>query len=79
VAHLVYMGVLCRAVVRFNQHAWGRRRWWPRSRATRRCDPHAASANEASVNVSAFNQFPSYVQLQHGGYNHYNFAEGFPS
>jgi hypothetical protein len=33
---------------------------------------------DASVNVSAFNQFPSYVQLRHGGYNFYNFAEGFP-
>lgn len=27
---------------------------------------------------NAFNQFPSYVQLLHGGYNFYNFADGFP-
>ena len=33
---------------------------------------------DSSVNVSAFNQWPSYVQLRHGGYNFYNFAEGFP-
>ncbi len=33
---------------------------------------------DATVNVSAFNQWPSYVQLRHGGYNFYNFAEGFP-
>jgi hypothetical protein len=33
---------------------------------------------DSTVNVSAFNQFPSYVQLRHGGYNFYNFAEGFP-
>jgi hypothetical protein len=33
---------------------------------------------DSTVNVSAFNQWPSYVQLRHGGYNFYNFAEGFP-
>ena len=33
---------------------------------------------DTTVNVSAFNQWPSYVQLRHGGYNFYNFAEGFP-
>jgi hypothetical protein len=79
VAHLVYMGALCRAFVAFNRHAWG-------------LDPLVAEIprgksvltlilkpmGDSSVNVSAFNQFPSYVQLRHGGYNHYNFAEGFP-
>lgn len=33
---------------------------------------------DAHVNVSAFNQFPAYVQIHHGGYNFYNFADGFP-
>jgi hypothetical protein len=33
---------------------------------------------DTTVNVSAFNQWPSYVQLRRGGYNFYNFAEGFP-
>ena len=33
---------------------------------------------DPTVNVSAFNQFPAYVQIHHGGYNFYNFAEGFP-
>src|SRR5262249_23233959 len=33
---------------------------------------------DPSVNVNAFNQFPSYVQIEHGGYNFYNFSEGFP-
>jgi hypothetical protein len=79
VAHLVYMAALCRAFVAFNRHAWG-------------LDPLVAEIprdksvltlilkpmGDSSVNVSAFNQFPSYVQLRHGGYNHYNFAEGFP-
>ena len=32
----------------------------------------------STVNVSAFNQFPAYVQIHHGGYNFYNFGEGFP-
>ena len=33
---------------------------------------------DSTVNVSAFNQWPAYVQLRHGGYNFYNFADGFP-
>jgi len=33
---------------------------------------------DPTVNVSAFNQWPSYTQLRHGGYNFYNFGDGFP-
>jgi hypothetical protein len=34
--------------------------------------------NDPAVNVAAYNQFPSLVQIRHGGYNHYNFNQGFP-
>jgi hypothetical protein len=30
------------------------------------------------VNTAAYNQFPSLVQIKRGGYNHYNFPDGFP-
>ncbi len=33
---------------------------------------------DPEVNVNAFNQWASHVQILHGGYNYYNFNEGFP-
>jgi hypothetical protein len=34
--------------------------------------------NDPAVNIAAYNQFPSLVQIRRGGYNHYNFDQGFP-
>jgi hypothetical protein len=79
VAHLAYMGALCRAFVRFNADAAGFETLAdrvPRDRTV--LTLILPPMGDGNVNVSAFNQFPSYVQLRHGGYNHYNFADGFP-
>jgi hypothetical protein len=78
-AHLVYMGALCRAFVRFNHDAWGLDAIVdeiPRGKQV--LTLILRPMGDPTVNVSAFNQWPSYVQLRHGGYNFYNFAEGFP-
>jgi hypothetical protein len=70
---------LDRAFVRFNQHAWGLEALVaeiPRGKEV--LTLILRPMGDTTVNVSAFNQFPSYVQIQHGGYNFYNFSEGFP-
>jgi hypothetical protein len=79
VAHFVYMGALCRAFVLFNRHAWGLDRLIAEiPRGTQVLTLMLPPLYEPELTVSAFNQFPSYVQIRRGGYNHYNFAEGFP-
>ncbi len=79
VVTLVYDVGLCRAFVRFNRHAYGLDELVDRvprdqSVLTLMLRP----TYDDTVNVAAFNQFPSLVQLRHGGLNHYNFAEGVP-
>jgi hypothetical protein len=76
---LVYDIALCRAFVNFNRHAAGfdalvDRVPRDKSLLTLMLRP----TGDDAVNVAAFNQFPSLAQIRHGGYNHYNFAEGFP-
>jgi hypothetical protein len=79
VAHLAYMGAICRAFVRFNRNAAGFEALVDRiPRDQEVLTLILRPMGDVNVNVSAFNQFPSYVQLRHGGYNFYNFAEGFP-
>lgn len=79
VATLAYDVALCRAFREFNQHAAG----FDDVVAEIPRDKQVLTLilrpmGDPTVNVSAFNQWPSYVQIRHGGYNFYNFAEGFP-
>ncbi len=79
VATLAYDVALCRAFREFNRHAAGFDEIVaeiPRGKQV--LTLILRPMNDATVNVSAFNQWPSYVQIRHGGYNFYNFAEGFP-
>jgi hypothetical protein len=79
VAQLGYMAALCRAFVRFNRNAAGFETLVDRiPRDQNVLTLILRPLGDPNVNVNAFNQFPSYVQLRHGGYNFYNFAEGFP-
>jgi hypothetical protein len=76
---LVYLGALGRAFRGFNRDAAGFDEvvaQIPRKKQV--LTMILRPMGDSHVNVSAFNQFPSYVQLHHGGYNFYNFAEGFP-
>lgn len=78
-ATLVYVIVLLGAFREFNRHAAGFDEVVariPRGKQVLTMILHPMG--DSAVNVSAFNQFPSYVQIHHGGYNFYNFAEGFP-
>ena len=79
VATLAYDVALCGAFREFNRHAAG----FDEIVAEIPRDKEVLTLilrpmGDPTVNVSAFNQWPSYVQLRHGGYNFYNFAEGFP-
>ena len=79
VATLVYMLALSSAFREFNRHAAGFDEvvaHIPRGKQV--LTLILRPMGDSTVNVSAFNQWPSYVQLRHGGYNFYNFAEGFP-
>jgi hypothetical protein len=79
VATAVYMVALCGAFREFNRHAAGFDEvvaQIPRGKQV--LTMILRPMGDPTVNVSAFNQFPAYVQLRHGGYNFYNFAEGFP-
>jgi hypothetical protein len=79
VAHLVYMGALGRAFVRFNRNAVGFETLVDRIPRDREVlTLILRPMGDVNVNVSAFNEFPAYVQLRHGGYNFYNFTDGFP-
>jgi hypothetical protein len=76
---LAYDVSLCRAFREFNQHAAG----FDELVAEIPRDKQVLTLilrpmGDPTVNVSAFNQWPSYTQIRHGGYNFYNFAEGFP-
>ena len=80
VAALVYVVALSSAFRTFNQHAAGFDEvvaQIPRGKRALTLILRPMG-DPGVVNVSAFNQFPSYVQLRRGGYNFYNFAEGFP-
>ena len=79
VATLAYDVALCGAFREFNRHAAG----FDEIVAEIPRDKQVLTLilrpmGDPTVNISAFNQWPSYVQLRHGGYNFYNFAEGFP-
>jgi hypothetical protein len=79
VASVVYALALCGAFRDFNRHAAGFDEVVAKiPRGKQVLTLILRPMGDSSVNVSAFNQFPSYVQLRHGGYNFYNFAEGFP-
>lgn len=79
VATAVYMIVLCGAFREFNRHAAGFDEVVAQiPRHKRVLTMILRPMGDPTVNVSAFNQFPAYVQLRRGGYNFYNFAEGFP-
>lgn len=76
---LVNLGALTRAFVGFNRDAAGF------DEMVAKIPPKKQvltlilrPMGDVHVNVSAFNQFPAYVQIHHGGYNFYNFSEGFP-
>lgn len=78
-ATVIYMVSLCGAFREFNRHAAGFDEvvaQIPRGKQV--LTLVLRPMGDSTVNVSAFNQWPSYVQLRHGGYNFYNFAEGFP-
>src|SRR4051812_44934511 len=78
-AQLVYMNALGRAFVRFNHNAAGFETLVDRiPRDKEVLTLILRPMGDSNVNVSAFNQFPAYVQLRHGGYNFYNFSDGFP-
>ena len=79
VATLIYSMALSGAFREFNRHAAG----FDEVVAQIPRDKQVLTLilrpmGDSTVNVSAFNQWPSYVQLRHGGYNFYNFADGFP-
>jgi hypothetical protein len=79
VATVIYMVALCGAFREFNRHAAG----FDAVVAQIPRDKQVLTLilrpmGDSTVNVSAFNQWPAYVQIRHGGYNFYNFAEGFP-
>jgi hypothetical protein len=79
VGTLVYGIALCGAFREFNAHAAG----FDEIVAQIPRDKQVLTLilrpmGDSTVNVSAFNQWPAYVQIRHGGYNFYNFAEGFP-
>jgi hypothetical protein len=79
VATAIYAIALCGAFREFNRHAAGFDEvvsQIPRGKQV--LTLVLRPMGDSTVNVSAFNQWPSYVQLRHGGYNFYNFAEGFP-
>ncbi|MCU1278101.1 MAG: hypothetical protein JWM53_1647 [bacterium] len=79
VATVIYAIALCGAFREFNRHAAGFDEvvaQIPRGKQV--LTLILRPMGDSTVNVSAFNQWPSYVQLRHGGYNFYNFAEGFP-
>lgn len=79
VATAIYAFALCGAFREFNRHAAGFDELVaqvPRDKQV--LTMILRPMGDPTVNVSAFNQFPSYVQIHHGGYNFYNFAEGFP-
>ncbi|MCU1281216.1 MAG: hypothetical protein JWM53_4762, partial [bacterium] len=80
VASLVYTVALCDAFRTFNQHAAGFDEVVEKLPRGKRVLTMILRpmGDPTTVNVSAFNQFPSYVQLRRGGYNFYNFAEGYP-
>ena len=76
---VVYVASLSRAFVLFNRHAYGLDALVaeiPRDKSV--LTLILRPMDDPTVNVSAFNQFPSYVQIHHGGYNFYNFSDGFP-
>lgn len=76
---LAYVGALEHAFVLFNQDAAGFDDVVAKiPRGKQVLTMILRPMGDAHVNVSAFNQFPSYVQIHHGGYNFYNFADGFP-
>jgi hypothetical protein len=79
VAGVVYSIALSRAFVEFNRHAAGfdsivARIPRDKQVLTLMMPPHT----DSTVNANVYIQWPSYVQLRHGGYNFYNFSEGFP-
>ncbi len=76
---LIYDVSLCRAFREFNRHAAGFDElvdMVPRDKNV--LVLMLRPTGDSSVIVAAFNQFPSLAQIRHGGYNHYNFHEGFP-
>lgn len=78
-ASLFYSVDLSRMVVRFNHHVAGFDELVDqiplhRSTLTLVFPP----LGDPEVNVNCYNQWPSYAQLRRGGYNFYNFNQGFP-
>lgn len=78
-ASLFYLGDLARTIVVLNRRFAGfdevvRHVPYGKSTLTLVLPP----LNEPELIVNCYNQWPSYTQIRRGGYNHYNFKEGFP-
>ena len=79
VATVLYCVALCGAFREFNRHAAGFDELVAQIPGGKQVLTMVLRPmGDPTVNVSAFNQWPSYTQLRHGGYNFYNFGDGFP-
>src|SRR5260370_24254439 len=78
-AGIFYGWDLARTVIRFNRHVRGFDELVETIPFHRRVLTLVfPPLNDPHVNVNCFNQWASYVQIRRGGYNFYNFDEGFP-
>ena len=78
-AALFYAGDIGRAIVGFNHRVDGFDQVvaqipWHKSTLTLSLRP----LGDPEFNVNPYNQWPSYTQMRRGGYNFYNFNQGFP-